>query len=223
MLFYPLLNRFIYECKKRTLYLVTAVFGFWFLINEYMNQTIFINDCVMFLFMYLLIGCLVRYTPGAFIQKHKKAILLSIYITCVLGIILISVMLKMPNNGLDLETENEIFQWVHGRYNILGVFGGISLFALFKDITVPYIPVIHKLSKLTLLVFLLHETVMSVFWYFEIKSCEYLAYLPSGAFWGLFLIYVLFCFLFAYVMQKAYETCFAPLWNKCFDKILEKK
>ena len=223
MIFYPILNNLIYNCKKSTLYLITIGLGIWFLINEYQNKTIFLNDCVMFLFMYFLIGCLTRYTPGAFVEKNKKSLLITSYILCVGTIVVTSFVLKMPNNGLALETENEIFQWVHGRYNILGLISGISLFTLFKDIHIPYTPVIHKISKLTLLVFLLHETVMSVFWYFEIKSCEYLAYLPSGEFWGFFLIYIVFCFLFAYIVQKGYDMLFAPLWNKCFDRFLEEK
>ena len=222
MIFYPALNHFVYNSKKSVLYLCTALFGVWFLINEIINQTMFINDCVMFLFMYLLIGCLIRLEPGAFIRKYKKQILVTSYILCVGTIIVVSLFLKMPNNDIELETENEIFQWAHGRYNILGVISGISLFALFKNINIPYTPVIHKISKLTLLVFLLHETVMSVFWYFEIKSCEYLAYLPAWQFWGYFFLYVLLCFGFAYVAQKTYDIFFAPLWNNLFDKILEK-
>lgn len=223
MIFYPYLNKFIYSCTKKTLYLCTFISGVWFLINEAMNLTIFLNDCVMFLFIYLLMGCLIQYTPGQFINKHKKSILITSYIICVSAIILISIALKWPNNGLELEIENEIFQWVHGRYNILGVISGLALFILFKDIEVPYHKAIHDISKITLFVFLLHETVMSIFWYFEIKSCEFLSYLPSAEFWGLFFMYVLFCFLFAYLVYRIYYAVFAPLWKKCFDKILEGK
>ncbi|MBQ2902223.1 MAG: hypothetical protein IJE49_10295 [Agathobacter sp.] len=221
MIFYPLLNHFIYHCKKTTLYICTALLGLWFLINEYMNLTIMLNDCVMFLFLYFLMACLMQHEPSSFYKKHKKIILFSIYTICVVAITVISLLLKLPNNGLSLEFENEIFQWAHGRYNILGVISGIALFTIFKDIEVPYIPIIHKASKITLFVFLLHETVMCVFWYFEIKSCEFLAYLPSSEFFGLFFIYIVFCIFGAFLIYQAYYTLFAPLWERAIHWLCE--
>lgn len=221
MIFYPLLNRFIYNCKKTTLYICTAILGVWFLVNEVLNLTIMLNDCVMFLFLYFTMASLMRHEPSDFYKKHKKIILASIYTICVVAITVISLLLKIPNNGLSLELENEIFQWAHGRYNILGVISGIALFTIFKDIEVPYIPMIHKASKITLFVFLLHETVMCVFWHFEIKSCEYLSYLPSAEFFGLFFIYIVFCILGAFLIYQAYYTLLAPLWDKGISRLCE--
>ncbi len=221
MIFYPLLNRFIYGCKNRTLHICTAFFGIWFLINELINNTIILNDCVMFLFLYFLTACFMRHESGEFYKKHKKVILICIYIICVVTLTGISLYLKMPDNGLSLELENDIFQWVHGRYNILGAISGIALFTYFKDIEVPYIPLIHKASKLSLFVFLLHETVMSIFWFFEIKSCEFLSYLPTAEFFGLFFIYIVFCILGAFLIYQIYYTYLAPLWDKVISRMCE--
>ena len=82
---------------------------------------------------------------------------------------------------------------------------------------------IHQLSKITLFVFLLHESVMSIFWFFEIKSCEFLAYLPAAEFWGLLLIYMIFTIFGAFLAYQVYYTFIAPLWEKAVTLLCNAK
>ena len=222
MIFYPLLNHFIYTSSSKKLYLATSICGVLFLIAGITNKTIFINDCIMFLFMYLLIGCIQRNSEcPIFHMKHAKKLQIGIYIFFVVLLTMLSIYLKLPNNGIGLELENMIYQRLHTRYNLFGLISGILLFYIAKDIKVPYIPSIHRVSKMTLFIFLLHETVMCIFWTFEIKSCEFLAYLPTAEFFGLLLIYMIFCILGAAMMYKVYYTWIDPLWNKLIDRLCQ--
>lgn len=223
MIFYPMLNRFIFHSPIILLYAITLLTGIWFMINSYNNDTRFINDCVMFVFLYLTMGCLERHEDSStFYQKHKKGILLTIYS---LGILLatgLCIYFKLFTTGLSPIEIEGIIQKIHGRYTIIGFVCGIAIFTLFRHIEVPYKPMIHKMSKLTLYVFLLHETVMSVFWRYEIKGIEGLAYLPVWQFFGLILLYMMLCIAAAYLINKAYDKLFAPLWNKLITRITEK-
>lgn len=227
MIFYPILNYIIYHLPLKMLYLCTSLFGIWFITNSVINNTMMLNDCVMFLFIYFLMGCAKRRKesckPLAFYQKHKKQILIGLYVICIVIHTALSLYFNSSSNHFDLETSTLLLQKVHGRYNIFGLCGGIALFTYFKDIEVPYKPIIHKISKVTLFVFLLHESVMSVFWYFEIKSAEYLTYLPAVEFWTWLILYMVLCIVFATIMYKLYYTFVAPLWDKLITPLSNSK
>ncbi|MBQ8519311.1 MAG: hypothetical protein IJ455_06920 [Agathobacter sp.] len=219
MLFYPFLNYFIYHVSIKNLYGCTALLGILFIINIVTNNTVFINDCIMFLLIYLIMGIMERQKK----ECHKPGILITVYVIGVSLPAILSVYLKLPSTNIALETANNILQKVHGRYTLAGLVAGIVLFLFFKNLQIPYTPILHKISKITLFVFLLHESVMSVFWNFEIKSCEYLAYLPAAQFWGLLIIYIIFCVLFAALAYKVYYSLIAPLWNKGISYMCENK
>ena len=222
MIVYPLLNRFIYRSRMGVLYIATLLSGIWFIINSYHNDTRFENDCVMFLFIYLLMGCLERHKEQRdFYKTHKNIILISVY---VLGVVIFTglcIYYKIFATTLsDLEVE-KIIQLLHGRYNMFGLICGIVIFTLFRGIEVPYKPIIHKMSKLTLYVFLLHETVMSVFWRYEIKGVEGLAYLPVWQYFLLIIIYMILCISVAFLANKTYDKFAAPLWEKVITRLCE--
>ncbi len=215
MIFYPLLNHYIYSTSITKLRIIIAILGIIFIYNIFINHTYIINDCIMFLLIYFIMGYIERkkeFSP-------KKSHMWIIYTLLVTIGSVFSVYIKFPNNELPLETANYILQKAHGRYNLMGLIGGIIIFILFKDMNIKYRPIIHKISKYTLFVFLLHETVMCVFWVFEIKSCEFLAYMPPIQFWGLLVIYLILCSLFAYIMYELYYRFIDPLWNKLIDKL----
>ena len=222
MIVYPLLNRFIYRSRMGVLFIATLLSGIWFIINSYHNDTRFGNDCVMFLFIYLLMGCLERHKEQRdFYKTHKNIILISVY---VLGVVIFTglcIYYKIFATTLsDLEVE-KIIQLLHGRYNMFGLICGIVIFTLFRGIEVPYKPIIHKMSKLTLYVFLLHETVMSVFWRYEIKGVEGLAYLPVWQYFLLIIIYMILCISVAFLANKTYDKFAAPLWEKVITRLCE--
>ena len=223
MIIYPLLNRFIYNVHILILYATTLFFGVWFMMNSAKNDTHFLNDCVMFLFIYLVMGCLERRKDtSTFYQKHKTGILLSIYSFGILLITGLCIYYKLFASSLSAMEIEKIIQKIHGRYNMIGFVCGITIFTLFRNIEVPYKPIIHKMSKLTLYVFLLHETVMSVFWRYEIKGVEGLAYLPVWQFFGLILIYMLMCIATAFLISQAYTHLIEPLWNKLISRITKE-
>lgn len=224
MLFYPLLNRFIYESHIILLYACTLASGVWFMINSFNNDTRFINDCAMFLFIYLLMGCFERHKgENAFYEKHKKGILLLVYLSGIITATALCIYFKLFATTLSQEIIEGIIQKIHGRYTILGLISGIAIFTLFRYIEIPYTPIIHKMSKLTLYVFLLHETVMSVFWRYEIKGIEGLAYLPTWQFFTLLFAYLICCIIFAYIIYKPYTLWIQPIWNKLIERICNTK
>lgn len=220
MLFYPVLNYFIFNAPKVILYATTLILAIIFVINYNINNTIFLNDCATFLFIYLFMGCLERHDiRSKFYLKHRKTILVAVYIICTTVLSVLSVYLKHPSNTLDLTLENALLQNLHCRYNVYGLISGIVLFVLFKDIKIPYKPLIHRISGITFYVFLLHETVMCVFWYFGIKSKELLAPLPSYQFFGWILFYLICCIIVAFITSLLYSKLLAPIWNKLITHI----
>ena len=227
MLFYPLLNYFIYRISMKILYGCIILLFSIFSVNIVTNNTIFINDCFMFLLIYLIMGCIERHKEKqpnqiTFYKQHKKGILLGIYMIAITLPSILSIYLKFSSSNIALETANSILQKVHGRYTLAGLVAGIALFTYFKDLQISYKPLIHEASKITLFIFLLHESVMCVFWYFEIKSCEFLAFLPASEFWGLLFIYLVFCILFALLVYKTYYWLFASLWKNGIQYICQK-
>ena len=223
MIFYPLLNRLIYHTPYIILLGITILMGIWFIINSYANTVSFINNCVMFLFIYFTMGCIERHKDQSeFYKKHKIGILLSIYSFAIILGTALCLYYKLWATSLSSSEIENILQKIHGRYTILGFIAGIAIFTLFRNIEIPYKPIIHKLSTLTLYVFLLHETVMSVFWRFEIKGIEGLAYLPVWQFFLLIIFYLLLCFLVSIIIHKLYTTFLAPVWDKLICRLCEK-
>lgn len=215
MLLYPLINHFISKVSPMLLYVATAILGIIYINNGLTNETIFKNDCTTFLFIYLIMGCLTKHNKiSDFYTKHKRTILIVIYVLCVLVITLSTLYFKLPSVSLGVKAEKLIIQSIHTRYNIIGLISGIVLFTLFKDINISYKPIIHRISKYTFFMFLFHETVMSVFWYYELKSAKYLLTLPTGEFFLWILLYIICCFVVAVILQNIYSILIEPLWNK---------
>lgn len=220
MLLYPVFNYFIYNSSKTGLYVTTFIIGALFAYNVFVNKTSFINDCIAFVFVYFIMGCLERHNGTSKIfANYKNIILICIIAVFALALTFISIYLKFPYNTIPLELENALLQKFHGRYNPFGLIAGIAIFKLFKNIEIPYTPFIHKISKITFYVFLLHETVMSVFWFYEIKGTENLAYLPTFKYFLLIVIYMACCIITAFIIYKIYTAIIEPIWIKLIDKL----
>lgn len=220
MLLYPVFNYLIYNLPKIALYSMTLLIGVIFTYNVFINKTSFINDCIAFLFIYFVMGCLERHKSTSKIYaKYTNLILISIIVVVILVFTLASIYLKAPSNSISLELENALLQKLHGRYNLLASISGIAIFKLFKNIEIPYTPIIHKASKITFYVFLLHETVMSVFWFYEIKGTENLAYLSIIKFFLLIAIYMTCCVITASIIYIIYTKVIEPVWIKLINKL----
>ena len=221
MAFYPLLNYIIYKLPIVVLYGITTILVIMFTIPGLMNTTNFFSNCIAFLSIYFTMGCLQRNDYSIMKHKHTRIILC---IAIILGILIMTsfcLYFKLFANTLSVEEANACIQKVHCRYNIIGLIGGIFIFLIFKNTDVPYNATINHFAKYSLYIFLIHETVMSVFWYFYIKSAEFLAYLPAIQFWGYIIIYELFCIITAYLIDKIYSIVFKPLFDKLIIKLCE--
>ena len=219
MLYYPLLNRLIHTEKPVKLYLCTAVMGILFLINGATNVMNFWNDLVMFVFTYLLVGCLyVHPVKWDFFARHKKIILLVVCFSISLAMIAACVYVKLPLSGASVSWGNQFIQRIIGRYCFPAMIVGLGVFELFRNWELSYFKTIHSLAKIILYVFLMHEPLLGIFWYFK-KCWNTMAYDPAPQFFLWTVIYLAACFVFAGIVQQMYTRIIEPLWNKLIDKI----
>ena len=91
-------------------------------------------------------------------------------------------------------------------------------FELFREWDMPQWKTVFSLSKLTIYVFLLHETTMGIFWYFK-KCWNTLNYdpVPEFLFWSA--MYIVGCFVFAALVHWIYTKFIESLWNRLIDKL----
>lgn len=219
MLYYPLLNRLIHSEKLAKLYLCTAFFGILFLINGATNIMNFWNDLIMFVFTYLVVGCLyVHPLKWNFFTRHKKTLLLTMCLLLSLGMIVACIYVKLPANSISVSWGNQFIQRIIGRYCFPAMLVGLGVFELFRNWELKYNTSIHSIAKVILYVFLMHEPLLGIFWYFK-KCWNTMAYDPAGEFFLWTFIYLTACFLFAGIIQQAYTRFIEPLWNRLIDKL----
>lgn len=219
LLYYPLLNRLIHSEKPAKLYLCTAVLGILYLINGATNIMNFWNDLIMFLFTYLLVGCLyVHPLKWDFFTKHKRAFLLMLCFSLSLAMTAVCVYVKLPLSGIAVSWGNQFIQRIIGRYCFPAMIVGLSVFELFRCWDLSYSKTIHRLAKIIIYVFLMHETLLGIFWYFK-KCWNTMAYDSTPEFFLWTVIYLIACFVFAGILQQIYTRFIEPLWNKLIDKI----
>ena len=219
LLYYPLLNKLIYREKPGALYLCTAVLAVPYIINGVTNDMNDLNDLIMFVFTYLVMGCLYVHPPKwDFLHRHKKAILIGLALICNLGMLISCVYTKLPASGIDLKVGNDFIWHIIGRYCAPAMVVGLCIFELFREWDMPQSKMVFSLSKLTIYVFLLHETTMGLFWYFE-KCWNTLNYIPVPEFLFWSVMYIVGCFAFAALVHKLYTMMIEPLWNKLIKKI----
>ncbi len=219
LLYYPLLNKLIYREKPGLLYLCTAALFVPYIMNGVTNDMNDFNDLIMFVFTYLVMGCLYVHPPKwNFFTKHKKPILIALALICSLAMLISCVYTKLPISGIELKAGNDFIWHIIGRYCFPALIVGLCVFELFREWDIPHSNMVFKLSKLTIYVFLLHETTMGIFWYFK-KCWNTLNYdpIPEFLFWSV--MYIIGCFAFAALVHQIYTRLFEPLWNKIIDKL----
>ena len=94
---------------------------------------------------------------------------------------------------------------------------GIALFMIFRQIKMKSSRAVNALAKSTVFVFLLHETVLGVFWHFD-KINGLLRFFPHLQFIVWTAVYLLACFLVGLIVQKMYVICLEP----CYDKVIRR-
>lgn len=223
LLVYPILNTAIEEMSKKVLLFVSILFGLALTINGCFNQLNFYNDLIAFLFTYFSVGYLSKIDYSRFMGiPANRFVMLGIYIVLYLATTIITIKIKhMP---IDLEQGNSIIKLLIGKYCIFQYIMGLSIFLVFKDIKISHNRVINKIATLTFYVFLLHETVMMIFWKKGILSPMINAYDWGGrvsfAIW--LIIYIICCFVAAAIIKFLYDRILKDSIEEIVNYILGK-
>lgn len=213
LLFYPLLNRVIFSVSLKNLRGICLVLGILFTINGMLNKVCMGNDLLAFAFAYFYLGYQKRtgFQRLLGLRGDKKRLAFFVGI-CYIGMVAFGWYAKLPGVMEDA-LACEIIRRLLGKYSVVQFFMGMALFMLFAQIKVKHSRRINALAKSTVFVFLLHETVMGVFWHFG-KVDGQLRFYPLPSFLGWTFFYLLTCFVVGIVVQKWYALLLEPLFNK---------
>lgn len=161
----PILNRIIYKAKVIYLQLICVGLMIAFIRNGITNDVNLINDLIGFLLVYFVIGYLKRVKfSGIDGYKYAKQSLLAIFCIGYIITFAISYFVRISDVDYFATNANSIIQHLVGKYAFLQFVMGVSVFLLFRMIEIPYNKWINNIAEHMLYVFLLHETVLAIFW-----------------------------------------------------------
>lgn len=221
LLLYPWLNQWMEKiplCWHRAL---CMGLGICFVANGITLQMNFVNDLIAFLFTYVMMGYLRRKNYQRWILPTKKRWMAGIYLLGFLVTFFVSWYVKMPGIMSDDAAANMVVKHLIGKYAPLQFVMGLAVFFFFRDAQLRQSQIINRLAKSVFFVFLLHETVMGVYWYFGKINGQY-PYYSVGAFWGWLLLYLLSCLVVGVSAEALYTRFLAPLWRRVIDRICTK-
>lgn len=221
LLLYPWFNQWMEKmslCWHRVLCLGL---GICFVANGITLRMNYVNDLIAFLFTYVTMGYLRRKDYQRWILPTKKRWMAGIYLLGFLVTFFASWYVKVPGVMADDAAANLIVKHLIGKYAPLQFVMGMSVFFFFRDVQMKQSQMINRLAKSVFFVFLLHETVMGVYWYFGKINGQY-PYYSVRAFWGWLLIYLLSCLVVGVLAEALYTKFLAPLWRRIIDKICTK-
>ena len=221
LLTYPLWNMIYEAISVRMHGLLCVLLGTWFVINSITLQMNLVNDLVAFLFTYTVMAFLRRYDYRRWILKTKKGQMLFLYILGFLLTFLASWYVKYPGVLASQEAANEIVKHLIGKYAPLQFVMGLAVFFLFRGLSIRQSKFINALARSVFFVFLLHETVMGVYWYFGRINGQY-PYYTTTSFWLWLVIYVGSCLIVGVVVQQIYDRFLAPLWLRLIDWVCDR-
>ncbi len=221
LLVYPWFNQWMEKmplCWHRVLCLGLCV---CFVANSITLRMNFVNDLIAFLFTYVTMGYLRRKNYQRWILPTKKRWMAGIYLLGFLVTFFVSWYVKMPGVMADDAAANLVVKHLIGKYAPLQFVMGLAVFFFFRDVQLRQSQIINRLAKSVFFVFLLHETVMGVYWYFGKIDGQY-PYYSVGAFWGWLLIYLLSCLVVGVSAEALYTKFLAPFWGRIIDRICTK-
>ncbi len=218
LLVYPVLNRMIFSVNVKRLRGICIGLGILFTVNGIFNNVWLGNDFLAFLFAYFYLGYQKRtgFQRLLWIRGDKKRLAFFVGI-CYIGTAAISWYMKLPGVTEDA-VACEIIRRLLGKYCIIQFFMGIALFMIFRQIEMKSSRFVNALAKSTVFVFLLHETVLGVFWYFG-KINGLFRFFPRWQFLVWTAVYLLTCFLVGVLAQKAYAACLEAGYDKVIRRI----
>lgn len=219
---HPYLNKLIKSLKTKHIQVICLVLGVCFTINGVLYKDNLLNDLIAFMFTYFFVAYLNRrdFKSLCGIKNCRKNMLLIYligYIVTFFLCLIFNLKFAEENNYLAIE----IIRRVIGKYAIQQFFMGIAVFLLFKSITIPYNKRINAFAKNVFYVFLLHETVMAIFWHFD-KLLIVEDILPYDNVFSMIIwcaIYIICSFMFAIIVRWIYEHTIKLL----VDKIITNK
>lgn len=221
LLIYPILNKIIYSVDVFKLKMICYILGIWFIINGFTNDVNLINDFLAFVFTYFVIGYLERIDYKKFIGLFTyKSNLYSIILVGYIVTLGLCIYLKVFSNA-SLEFANFAVQRLVGKYSFIQFLMGISVFLICKSVQIPFNKIINNIAKHIFYVFLLHETVLAVFWYFNIfRTIE--GNLPFTNYIEFIIcccVYIISSFLFGIFVGFFYQISLSKVVNK-FTSVL---
>lgn len=221
LLLYPWLNQWMEKMTICWHGVLCLGLGICFVTNSITLRMNFVNDLIAFLFTYVTMGYLRRKNYQRWILPTKKRWMAGIYLLGFLVTFFVSWYVKMPGVMENDAAANLIVKHLIGKYAPLQFVMGMSVFFFFRDVQMKQSQMINRLAKSVFFVFLLHETVMGVYWYFGKINGQY-PYYSVGAFWGWLLLYLLSCLIVGVSAEALYTKYLAPLWRRIIDKICAK-
>ncbi len=219
LLVYPLLNGWIFTAKLKYVKISCVILGILFLIHGAFNQVNFINDLLAFGFTYLMLGCMKRqdYQQLLMIRNTRRNMLL-LYLSLFLGTFVAGWLVKYPGHLPSDVIASEIVRRLVGKYSMIQFVMGLALFLLFRSIQIPQSKVINRISKAGFTVFLLHETIMGIWWYWGLADYRMRDY-SLGAFLGCSVLYLISCYGVAMIVQEIYDRTLAKWGRLLIGKI----
>lgn len=217
LLIYPILNKIIDLIPLAWLLLICGILGIWVCVNWISDRVNLFHDMVMFLFVYFSMGFMKRKKYKTFLGfKNRRRTFVLIYLLCYLLVFATCISLK-NNVRLDAETSGILVTRLVGKYFILQAVMGFCVFFLFRHIQMRYHLWINRISKATFFIFLMHETVMGVFWRFGFANGNTLMYCSIKTFLLWLIIYIICCYIVGGVIYLIYEKTVQPLIDKAID------
>lgn len=157
LLLHPLFNKLIYTISIRNLTILCTVLGLWFFINSIIGQVNYFNDFICFVFTYFVIGYLKRTDFNRFMGiTNKKYNMLIVYFVCYMLTFCVC----------HYKMSSDVTHFVIGKYSFQQFIMGIAAFLFFRSLSIPYNQWINKIAENVLYVFLFHETVLAIYWWF---------------------------------------------------------
>ncbi len=217
-LIYPFINKFIEIISIKKMYIITACLGVIVCAQAVINNPNFVQDLIAFIFTYMLFAYFKE--KGDDVNKTRRKHIIFLIVLCELVMLIVVFTAKAGIIGITEEASYGLIRFVIGRYHPVSIVMGYALFFLFKDIDIGYSKAVNRIASVTFYVFLLHDTIMGIFWYFGKCDGEYGSY-STGEFFIWMLIYVLVCFVLCGLFQLIYENTLLRVFKMIIDKLVK--
>jgi hypothetical protein len=226
ILFYaihPFLNKIIYQSQQKVLFRCVLVLSFLYLVCSFIYKGLFFNsELITWIAIYFIIAYMKLYLPEILNNKKFNIALMIIGFVGVYSLILITNYL-----GLHMSVFNDKFQHLQhwrGNNNPFMIMFVIGLFNIVRNIHFEN-KVINYLSKLSLLIYIIHENII-VLKYYRPMLWEYV-YNNFGydkvILWVFILTVLVFCFgLFGAILyHETIHKLVVKICNKLYCKIVK--